>query len=161
MAVNVGMFGNPPGATQQLKTNTRLTGGKRPQAPYSIVVQPALNSLFVTFEDPNPGTGAQLYTYVYRDDESHLFMQLPPGVHSFAFPAQGGSNPPTVAGYLSFVTPSGRESRKVQFVGKAAVQAIGSNPPANPSAPSGSTQLPSGPYGSTGGSGGFRRPSGY
>ena len=149
MTVNVGMFGNTPGAVAQAKVTTRLTGGKRPQPPYSILVQPALNSLLVTFADPNPGTGAQTYTMVYRDTESQLFMQLGPGIHCFTFPAQGGENPPTVAGYLSFVTPSGRESRKVQFTGKAAIQAIGANPPANPSAPP--IQPPNTPPGNMGG----------
>jgi hypothetical protein len=92
---------------------------------------------------------------IYLDTERHFFAQLPPGAGYAIIPLDGGPTPPIKAIYLSYITPGGLESRKVQIKAQAAAQAVGAPPPPSPPPPAGS---PGGGSGTgNGGSGGFRR----
>src|SRR5579871_6331187 len=98
MALPIPMFGNAPGATQQLKTNTRLVGsGRRPDPPCSIQAQPGANCLIVTWSNQGTAANALCSTRVYLDVESNLFATLAPGCVYTTIPATGGPTPPVRA----------------------------------------------------------------
>lgn len=161
MSLPVSMFGNAPGVTQQLKTNARLVGsGRRPDPPCSIMAQPGPNCLIVTWSNQGTAANALCSTRVYLDVESNLFATLAPGCVYTTIPATGGPNPPVRAFYLSFITPGGVESRKVQGKGSAAPQANGAAPPTNPQPPSGAGTVGAGSAGN-GNNGRAGRPISY
>jgi hypothetical protein len=152
----------PWGASQflrdQVNTNVLTAGGtKRPQPPQSIVAQSGPNSVLLTWRPVRENHPASR-TRIYLDCEGNLYQEFPPGVTNTTVPADGGPSPKPRGIFLSYITPAGAESRKVQVICGAVPQENGAPPPSNPTPPAGSNPLNTG--GGSGG-GGARRPSTY
>jgi hypothetical protein len=118
---------------------TRGTG-KTPAPPRSPVAQPGRSKVVVTFNgDPSNHPGMR--TRVYKGTESGLYAELPAGIRQ----CEVAGTPGIVMNvFLSFVTPTGAESRKVLVQCAPAVENAGDTPPADPTPPSGWDKEPTG-----------------
>ena len=116
----------------QAQTNVLTSGGlKKPEPPRSVIAQPAANSIVLSWVNVRQNH-PNCRTRIYLDTESCLYVEHAPGVNSAVVPADGGPTPKPRSIYLSFVTPAGAESRKINVQQSAAPQANGAPPPPNP-----------------------------
>jgi len=116
----------------QARTNVLTSGGNRkPESPRSVIAQPACNSVVLSWVRVRTNHPA-CRTRIYLDIADCLYQEHAPGVNSAVVPADGGPTPKPRSIYLSFVTPAGFESRKINVQQSAAPQANGAPPPPNP-----------------------------